>query len=96
MKPKFNYGDTVYYFNYADDEIKSAIFSEYWDYRISYINIAGESFTIETSNLFDSKKNLLLQMLKEKRNYIINIKNSIERVEKDILKLEKQLSKLEK
>lgn len=84
---KFKEGDEVYYLDYKKNIIK-AIYSEDWEYGNSYIN--GNEL-IETKRLFDSEKNLYLNLIKEKEEDIEFCKKLIEKLPKDLEKFELQL-----
>lgn len=86
----FEYGDEVYYLDYYGNVIK-AIFSEDWGYGCSYIN--GNEL-IETKRLFDSKKNLYLNQIKEKEKDIEWTKKLIEKLPKDLEIFQMQINEL--
>lgn len=92
---KFNYQDIVYYTDNGKD-INKATFSEYWENGFSYIKKQGNSFLIETKELFDSEMNLLLHLFKEKIKSINSSKRLIEKLQNDLPILNQELIELEK
>lgn len=88
---RFNYQDEVYYLDHFGN-IKKGLFSEYWENEVSYL-IGGES--IETKKIFDTEKNLLLNMLKEKVNSIKASQNLIKKLQRELPELQQELFEIQ-
>ena len=87
----FNYQDEVYYLDHFGN-IKNGLFSENWEYGYSYL-IGGES--IETKKLFKTKKELLLNMFKEKENSIKVSQSLISRLQRELPGLYEDLTEIQ-
>lgn len=86
----FKYDDVVYYVDLTGT-IHKALFSEYWHYGMSYIRENSDCFQVETKNLFDSEKNLLLFLLKDKRKSISCSEKLIEKLKNELPILNQEL-----
>ena len=94
MDNKFNYQDECWYEDNFGN-IQNALFSEYWEYGVSYIKKGNESITIETKKLFDTKKNLLLFIFEEKKKSIEAYTRLIEKFNRKIPLLYEELIMLQ-